>query len=261
MLSIEGSLHEPEVVHFEAHNQDREKDSFDLINLNSEHSIQRGSFSSIESNSRNGELHVNERVVNDVGEPQDGSLSSGVRTVRETCGNGTEAVYCTIVDITSSDQTDSGTRSKEIKAAEHASPKQVSNFISSGTTCASNQFRTGVIHNLEETQDSDIVGMTRNGEVNTEFIYCEIMDMTVTPEVVSDLQLTEFQQLDCKASLQASVTQSDLVSSVSKKHLQADSYQVRVKWLLSKTTLFFIFGTMKPQTLCFLMTGSCDKNF
>ena len=234
MLSIEGSLHEPEVVHFEAHNQDREKDSFDLINLNSEHSIQRGSFSSIESNIRNSELHVNERVVNDVGEPQDGSLSSGVRTVRETCGNGTEAVYCTIVDITSSHQTDSGTRSKEIKAAEHASPKQVSNFISSGTTCASNQFCTAVIHNLEETQDSDnIVGMTRNGEVNTEFIYCEIMDMTVTPEVVSDLQLTEFQQLDCKASLQASVTQSDLVSSVSKKHSQADSYQVRVKWLLS----------------------------
>lgn len=240
MLSIEGSLHEPEVVHFEVHNQDREKDSFDLINLNSEHSIQRGSFSSIESNSRNGELHVNERVVNDVREPQDRSLSSGVRTVRETCSNGTEAVYCTIVDITSSDQTDSGTRSKEIKAAEHASPKQVSNFISSGTTCASNQFHTAVIHNLEETQDRDIVGMTRNREVNTEFIYCQIMDMTVTPEVVSDLQLTEFQQLDCKASLQASVTQSDLVSSVSKKHSQADSYQVRAKWLLSKTTLFFI---------------------
>lgn len=240
MLSIEGSLHEPEGVHFEAHNQDREKDSFDLINLNSEHSIQRGLFSSIESNNRNGELCVTDRVVNDVGEPQDRSLSSDVHIVQETYGNGAEAVYCTIVDITNSDQTDSGTSSKEIKAAEHASPKQVSNFIYSGITCTSNQFRTAVKHNLEETQDSDIVGMTRNGEVNTELIYCEIMDTTVTPEVVSDLQLTEFQQLDCKASLQANVTQSDLVMSVSKKHSQADSYQVRVKWLLSKTTLFFI---------------------
>lgn len=240
MLSIEGSLHEPEVVHFEAHNQDREKDSFDLIKLNSEHSIQRGSFSSIESNNRNGKLHVNERVVNDVGEPQGRSLSPDVHTVQQKCGNGAEAVYCTIVDVTSSDQTDSGTRSKEIKAAEHASPKQVSNFISSGITCTSNQFCTAVIPNLEETQDSDIVGMTRNGEVNTEFIYCEIMDMTVTPEVVSDLQLTEFQQLDSKASLQASVAQSDFVTSVSKKHLQADSYQVRVEWLLSKTALFLI---------------------
>lgn len=243
MLSIEGLLHEPEVVHFEVHNQDRE-DSFDLINLNSEHSIQRGSFSSIESNNRNGELLVTERVVNDVGGPQDRSLSAD-HTVLGTCGNGAEAVYCTIVDITSSGQTDSGTRSKKIKAAEHATPKQISNLISSGITCTSNQFRTAVIHNLEETQDSNIVDMTRNGEVNTEFIYCEIMDMTVAPEAVSDCQLSEFQQLDCKASLQASVAQSDFVTSVSKKHSQADSYQVRVELLLSKTTFFtflnFIF--------------------
>ena len=208
MLSTAESL--LEIVHLNLEQnqvwKNETTDSPDPINLNSDHSLQTVLFNNIESNGRCGDTLS--RLVNSRGEVQDKTLSAVVDSLESVPVNGTEVDYCEILNMTVSNEADSGSRSKKTQWLGSATSMQASYVLSNGKYGAT-------VDSLGRISPS-------NG---TEVVYCEILDMMLKSGVNKECKSKEIQQLDFKSSTQASIGALDIVNSVSDR--QTGSNQVR----------------------------------